>query len=316
MTLAASLSVVIPVKNDLIYLPKAIESIRRQNIDGTEIIVVDDQSTDGLDRWLADESRRHGDLKCLTGKGQGAGAARNLGLAEGAAPYVAFLDADDAWFDAAIADRLAVMRESSEILMTFGNAEHYLPDGQFLGTCFEYWPRFSRWLAGRSGLISLGKQAFRLLFVENVCGTDTVIIRRDVLERIGGFDPTLRIGEDWDLWLKVCRMGEVRCTTRPVSRRLRRTDSTSRNLPVLIECLKRVTAAHEHFADPRARAIAQARIETAKADLAELSGRPGEALLHRVRNLLLDPAKRSAWDTLATLYRLVARKALQPTRPP
>lgn len=107
------LSVVIPVKDCLPYLPKAIDSIRRQGIDDIETVVIDDQSTDGLDRWLAEEIKRDPHLKSRPGPGEGVAAARNAGLALCSAPLIAFLDADDSWNENAIADRLRRTRRSS-----------------------------------------------------------------------------------------------------------------------------------------------------------------------------------------------------------
>lgn len=109
------LSVVIPVKDCLPYLPKAIDSIRRQGIDDIETVVIDDQSTDGLDRWLAEEIKRDPHLKSRPGPGEGVAAARNAGLALCSAPLIAFLDADDSWNENAIADRLSLMEENPEV---------------------------------------------------------------------------------------------------------------------------------------------------------------------------------------------------------
>jgi glycosyltransferase involved in cell wall biosynthesis len=66
--MAPRLSVVIPVKNCLPYLPTAVDSIRKQRLDAVEIVVIGDQSTGALDRWLAQESKRDARLKWLLGR--------------------------------------------------------------------------------------------------------------------------------------------------------------------------------------------------------------------------------------------------------
>jgi|SRR6516164_9088394 len=66
--MAPRLSIVIPVKNCLPYLPTAVDSIRKQRLDAVEIVVIGDQSTDALDRWLAQESKRDARLKWLLGR--------------------------------------------------------------------------------------------------------------------------------------------------------------------------------------------------------------------------------------------------------
>src|SRR3954453_7554679 len=135
------LSVIVPVKNCLPFLPKALDSIRRQNIDDIEIVVIDDQSTDGLDQWLPQEAQRDPRLKCLTGPGQGVAAARNTGLAACTAALIGFVDADDSWNDNAIADRLALMEQRPDIVLSFADHQSFAVDGRLLGTHFAYWPR-------------------------------------------------------------------------------------------------------------------------------------------------------------------------------
>jgi glycosyltransferase involved in cell wall biosynthesis len=303
------LSVIIPVKNCLSYLPKAIDSIRRQGIDDIEIVIVDDQSTDGLDRWLAEETKRDARLKSRLGPGQGVAAARNAALALCRAPLVAFLDADDSWNENAIADRLRLMEEKPEIVLTFADYEGYSPDDVRLGTYFAYWPRFHRWLARRTGVLPLGDQAFDFLFAENVCGTSTVIARRNAIEAVGGFDRTLRICEDWDLWLKLSRNGPVWCSTTLTTRALNRPDSTSKNFPLLLDCMGRVIAANWPYASPWSRSVARARLATAKADVAATAGRMSEAVWHRFNSFLLDPSAREAREVLSAGYRALTRTA-------
>lgn len=302
------LSIIIPVKNCLQYLPTAIGSIRRQAIDDIEIVVIDDQSTDGLDRWLAEESRRDRRIKCLTGPGQGVAVARNVGLASCTAPLVGFVDADDQWNDHIITERLELMERKPEIVLSFADHETYSIDGRHGGSEFAYWPRFSRWLDGRQGVFPLHERAFDLIFAENVCGTGTVLARRDAMNAAGGFDPRLRICEDWDLWLKLSRRGEVWCSTTVTSRALRRPDSTSRNLPLLLSCLEVVTAEHLPYADRRTRAMARARLASARAELAEADGRMPQAALHRLRSALHDPTPRRAREFLGAAYHTLAAR--------
>jgi glycosyltransferase involved in cell wall biosynthesis len=307
------LSVVIPVKNCLPYLPKAIDSIRRQGIDNIEIVVIDDQSTDGLDHWLAQETERDQRLKSRLGPGEGVAAARNAGLDLCNAPLIAFLDADDSWNESAIADRLRLMEDRPEVVLTFADYEGYSPDGRRLGTYFKYWPRFYRWLAGRHGVFPLGDQAFDFLFAENVCGTSTVMARRDAIEAVGGFDRTLRICEDWDLWLKLSRKGPVWCSTTLTTRALDRPDSTSKNFPLLLACLERVIVANSPHASPWARTIARARLATVRAEVAEVAGRMPEAVWYRLNSFLLDPSHREARELLGAGYRALTRSPAAPS---
>jgi hypothetical protein len=200
------------------------------------------------------------------------------------------------------------MEEKPEILLTFADHESYSVDGRLLGTHFAYWPRFRRWLAGRQGLMPLGDQAFRLIFAENVCGTGTVIARRSAMDAAGGFSPRLRICEDWDLWLKLSRMGEVWCSTTMTSHALSRPNSTSKDLPLSLTCLEWVTAEHLPYADWRTGAIARARVATVRAEVDEEAGRRTQGVLHRLHSVLLDPTRRAVWEFLGAAYYLLAGK--------
>jgi glycosyltransferase involved in cell wall biosynthesis len=88
------ISCIVPVYNGEKYLAEAIESILKQDYQSTEIIVVDDGSTDGTGAVAARYSKR---LRCLRQTNAGPGAARNLGIDAAAGEFVAFLDADDLW---------------------------------------------------------------------------------------------------------------------------------------------------------------------------------------------------------------------------
>jgi hypothetical protein len=231
-----------------------------------------------------------------------------MGLAASSAPLIAFVDADDCWNENVIADRLRLMEEKPEIAFSFADHQSYSVDGLPLGTQFGYWPRFHRWVGGRTGLLPLGNQAFNLIFAENVCGTSTIIARRSAVEAVGSFERGLRICEDWDLWLKLSRIGEVWCSTTLTSQFLKRPDSTSRNLPLMLTCLEWVTAQHWPHADRRTRAIARARLATVRAELAEQTGRMPQAVLHRLRSVMLDPTPRATREFLGAGYFMIAGK--------
>src|SRR5258708_38459 len=87
-------SVIIPTYNRLNFLKHAINSIRGQNYDGYEIIVVDDGSIDGTSEYLASLGN---EVKWLRQENRGPAAARNVGATKATGSYIAFLDSDDVW---------------------------------------------------------------------------------------------------------------------------------------------------------------------------------------------------------------------------
>jgi glycosyltransferase involved in cell wall biosynthesis len=119
----ARVSVVIPAWNAGRYLGAAIESVLSQSCPPAEVIVVDDGSTDDT----ADVASRH-PVTLIRQPNQGAGVARNAGVAATTSPLLAFLDADDLWLPEKQARQLAAM-EATGADAVFGLAGNFVsPD--------------------------------------------------------------------------------------------------------------------------------------------------------------------------------------------
>ena len=289
------LSVVIPTRDCLEYLPAALASLRAQAIADLQIIVVDDGSTDGTAAYLAAEAARDPALTIITRGGGGVAAARNAGMAAATAPIIGFLDADDVWRLGAVADRLAAHEADPGLILSFADYEHVTPEGRGLGACFAFWPRFDRFAGGRQGILPLGPRAMALLYAENVVGTSTVLARRDALAAEHGFSTDFKSAEDWDLWLRLARRGRVACSTACAATYLVRPGSLSRDRPTLIRCLKQVSARHGAAAariDPGAWLACRSRIAVAEAEQARIVGRKPAALAQHLLALALAPSRR------------------------
>ncbi|MEZ5167612.1 MAG: glycosyltransferase [Acidimicrobiales bacterium] len=155
-----------------------------------EVIVVDNASTDGTARLV--ESRAAGTprLRLVAAPdGTGAGHARNVGVASSAAPWIAFCDADDivgeGWV-AAMADALA--------------------DHEFVTGPLELRRLNPPWLQGSRGeYLAAGQPTFEGVFP--LASSCNLGIRRDVFDRIGGFDEAFRIGQDAELSMRLWLAG-------------------------------------------------------------------------------------------------------------
>jgi GT2 family glycosyltransferase len=302
------LSVVIPTRDCLEYLPAALASLRAQAIAGLQIVIVDDGSTDGTAAYLAAEAVTDPALVVVTRGGGGVAAARNAGMAAATAPIIGFLDADDAWRPGAVADRLAAHEADPGLVLSFADYEHVTPGGIVLGDCFAFWPRFDRFVGGRQGILPLGARALALLYAENVVGTSTVLARRDALAAEQGFSTEFTSAEDWDLWLRLARRGRIACSTTLAATYLVRPGSLSRDRPALIRCLKQVAARHGAAAaaiDPSAWLACRSRIAVAEAEHARVVGRKPRALAQHLLALVLAPSRRLAWAAASDGARLV-----------
>ncbi len=80
------------------------------------------------------------------------------------------------------------MEGDPSIALTFADVMSVDPEGRLVGYQFDYWPLFRGFLAGRSGLLPLGENAFPMLLAEMVCGTSSVLTRRSAWRRWAGFD--------------------------------------------------------------------------------------------------------------------------------
>lgn len=118
------ISVIIPVYNTEKYLAEAIQSVLNQSLKPTEIIIVDDGSTDGSVSVV----KTFGDKVnlLLQPKNMGCGVARNRGIAEAQGEYLAFLDADDFWPENKLEIQLAYLQSHPEADMVFGMTEQFI----------------------------------------------------------------------------------------------------------------------------------------------------------------------------------------------
>ena len=188
-----SVSVVIPACNEADAIRESIRSARSQTVPPREIIVVDDGSTDGTRDIVAAEFP---DCRLIAQENRGPAAARNRAIAESRGAWVAFLDADDAWLPGRLQTQLRLTSQHPEVSVWCGQAL-----------------RRSRAAARHSSAGSVpGEDApapsMRLVSLEeflehNVVATSTVLVKRDALETVGGYDEQFRGPEDYDLWMRM-----------------------------------------------------------------------------------------------------------------
>src|SRR3954470_1810603 len=115
-----TVSVIIPTYNYARYLPQAIDSALGQTHAPLEVIVVDDGSTDDTPRVLEAYASR---IRVIRQANQGAGAARNAGIAAARGEYVAFLDSDDLWRRDKLELQLARFREEPDLGLVHAGVE-------------------------------------------------------------------------------------------------------------------------------------------------------------------------------------------------
>jgi glycosyltransferase involved in cell wall biosynthesis len=167
-------TVVIPCFNQARFLGEAIESVLRQTHAPTDVIVVDDGSTDGT----AAVAAGFAPVRCVRQENRGLPAARNRGLHEAAGEFIVFLDADDRLLPMAVASGVAALSARTDSAFAFG---HYRSITE-AGRVFREAPPEG-----------LGTDPYCTLLRRNVVGTTAAAIFRTAIVRgVGGFDCTLR----------------------------------------------------------------------------------------------------------------------------
>ncbi|KIL97829.1 putative glycosyl transferase [Paramagnetospirillum magnetotacticum MS-1] len=191
MTGFADVSVVMPAFNNADTVGRALASIAAQTLRPMEVIVVDDGSTDETAQAVrAMAGRMNGiRLRLFRQPNQGAGAARNRAVAAAQSTWLAFLDADDEWLSPKIERSMAVLA-AGDLVMCSHNLFNVGPESEVLNDSR------ARWLRNPA-------DPYRSLFLRGFISSSTVVVRRDAVLAVGGFDVDLRSAQDYELWLAV-----------------------------------------------------------------------------------------------------------------
>ncbi|MCA8966896.1 MAG: glycosyltransferase family 2 protein, partial [Planctomycetes bacterium] len=185
MSAPDSVAVIVPAFNAAATLARGLASLQDQTHRPTQVIVVDDGSSDET----AAIAERHG-AQCLRQENGGPGMARNLGLEAATTEFVAFLDADD-WYD------------PEKLARSIGTLRQL--DAQCVST--DAWVVDGERLTGRknSDRTVPTTLTHEQLLMGNPVVCSTVVARRESVLLAGGFDPhaDMVATEDYDLWLRM-----------------------------------------------------------------------------------------------------------------
>ena len=189
------ISVVIPAYNRAHTIVKAIKSIQDQSYPVDEIIVVDDASSDDIANVvgsIGDERIRFFSLK----QNKGASGARNYGVSQACNELIAFLDSDDTWRPDKLKKQIAYLESHKPCRFVYcAFVRHYPSMDQIIPDI-------------ESGRKLEGDMLSELLY-DNTVSTQTIVMRKDLFEEVGGFDESMRRLQDWDLAIKCSKLGFI-----------------------------------------------------------------------------------------------------------
>ncbi len=190
-------SVVIPACNAGQFIAEAIDSVLAQTFTDFEVIVVDDGSTDDTREVVARFTDPR--LRYVYQDHAGVSAARNAGIRRAQGRYIAFLDADDWWLPEKLALQVQLLESRPEVGLVYCGA-YRVRNGRII----------SKFRARYRG------DVFEPLLVRGnekvMAGSaSAVIIRKECLEQVGGFDEDCFAAEDWEMWLRLAAQYEFDC---------------------------------------------------------------------------------------------------------
>lgn len=200
-------SVIIPLYNKAPYVRKTIESVLRQTYGDYELIIIDNGSTDGSNRIVAQFTDPRIRIVRLE-ENVGVSNARNKGVELSTAPYISFLDADD-WWEPTFLEEMAALIERHPDAGIYGTGYYIVKNGKKRVAPIGVGDGFAE-----------GEINYCRVYAKTLCmplTSITVAMPRVVFDESGGFKPHLKLGEDFDLWIRIALKHKVVFLNKPLS---------------------------------------------------------------------------------------------------
>jgi glycosyltransferase involved in cell wall biosynthesis len=185
-------SVIVPCYNGAAFLEEALRSALAQSYPEVEVLVVDDGSTD-----CSAEIARRFPVRYIHQENRGLSEARNAGIRESNGSYLVFLDADDRLKPQAIETGLSALTLRPDCAMAVGDHVFIAANSSYLAKSNKEDPLHSHYEA-----------LLKSNFIEMI---SSVLFRRSIFDEVGGFDATLRVAEDYELYLRIARAWPICC---------------------------------------------------------------------------------------------------------
>lgn len=183
-------SVVIATYNRAHFIKDAVNSILAQTFSDYEIVIVDDGSKDNTKEIVQGYGEK---VRYFYQANQGKSAAQNYAVSQSRGEYIALLDDDDIWLPNKLEIQMKGLEENPELGFVCSESDLIDEKGEFI----------RRWKRKPSN-----QETFASLYEENFIQHSSVVVRKELLNVVGGLDVALKTTEDYDLWLrlaKVCR---------------------------------------------------------------------------------------------------------------
>jgi glycosyltransferase involved in cell wall biosynthesis len=289
----ATVDVIIPAFNAAKFLPAALESVGSQTFADWQIILVDDGSTDNTPDIVAPFLERFGSkLRYIHQTNRGLPAARNAAIRASTSPFLALLDADDAWMPSRLTESIETLTARPAAGIAYGLITYIDSAGKTLGT-FE----------GNAGPAE-GRIASSIFMRKVELPCPTITFRRSCIQKVGLFDETMRSTEDRDLWLRIALHYEVAFIPKVLAYYRVSRDSMSANSQRMLEAQLQFIRKHYGSAGCGIleRQISVARAHKQRAEALRRQGKAGAALKSALQSLLIYPLDLANVRTAGSLF--------------
>jgi glycosyltransferase involved in cell wall biosynthesis len=190
--------VIIPVFNSENYISYCINSVISQN-NVINVYCINDGSTDFSGVILKRFSDKYKNIHVIDQSNQKQSIARNNGIMNSKSKYIALLDSDDQWTPNHLQLCLDELEKNNCDIVSTGFFDSYEVGDMLLDISATIHPVFPGIYAGECGI--------NKFIMSNKVATSTVVMRREVIEKIGFFDPIATPAEDYDLWIRAIKSG-------------------------------------------------------------------------------------------------------------
>lgn len=190
-------SVIITTFNRYEMLKRALRSVQNQTFKPKEIIVVDDGSFDESSK-IRDE---YPQIEYIYQKNSGISSARNRGIKSASGDFVAFLDDDDEWDKDKLKLQTSFHEANQDIKISYTN-EMWYRDGKRINMPKKY--------------AKYGGKIFQKCLSHCIIAPSSVMMKRDIFDKVGYFDESLQVCEDYDMWLRVSACYDIGLIDKPL----------------------------------------------------------------------------------------------------
>ncbi|MBI4945010.1 MAG: glycosyltransferase [Bacteroidetes bacterium] len=194
------ISVIIPAYNAGKYIEETIRSVLKQTHSDLELIVVNDGSTDTTSKLVEAICKNDPRIKLINQNNAGVSVARNTGFAVSKGSYIAYLDSDDIWLPNFL--ELMLLKFSFDDALGLVHCDNQIIDGD----------------SQKKKEVNRGEEGYILEHLllggegKYIFSISGVLIKREVIESVGGFDPELSNGADHEFYFRIAnryRIGRV-----------------------------------------------------------------------------------------------------------